>query len=258
MAGNERDSGAGGGAVDALLAALTGEPLTPELRDDPAFMAEHRAAEADVALLREQLTAIGDELARPPRTAKAVREKRRREPRPAAAPAGRRRPLRLALGVLAAAGAATVVGTMGWLVTAGPGGVAGGVSDESAAKAAGGDTAAGGPAMHIACSRILVEGTVVSLTPRADGDVRVVLEVKRYYRPERSAADHPTFAVTLDGLAREDLKPGVRTLVRVPVHARDRQDWEVGPGVADARADILEALPDAEGLTCTEPGRPKD
>lgn len=60
MAGNERHA-----AVDALLAAITGEPLPEDLRDDPAALAEHRRAATDVALLREQLTLLGDALAAP-------------------------------------------------------------------------------------------------------------------------------------------------------------------------------------------------
>lgn len=55
----------GRGGVDALLAAITGEPLTDEARADAAFMAEHRSAAADVALLREQLGIIGHALAEP-------------------------------------------------------------------------------------------------------------------------------------------------------------------------------------------------
>ncbi|MGF0171542.1 hypothetical protein ACQF36_13840 [Streptomyces sp. Marseille-Q5077] len=55
----------GRGGVDALMAAITGEPLTDEARADAAFMAEHRSAAADVALLREQLGIIGHALTEP-------------------------------------------------------------------------------------------------------------------------------------------------------------------------------------------------
>ncbi|GGX10517.1 hypothetical protein GCM10010297_35130 [Streptomyces malachitofuscus] len=51
--------------MDALMAALLDEPLPEEARRDPAFLAGHAAAVADLALLREQLTAIGDALAGP-------------------------------------------------------------------------------------------------------------------------------------------------------------------------------------------------
>lgn len=46
--------------MDALMAAITDEPVPEEAHDDAEFMAEHRAAVADVALLRAQLTALGD------------------------------------------------------------------------------------------------------------------------------------------------------------------------------------------------------
>ncbi|MFJ3226895.1 hypothetical protein ACIPJS_26625 [Streptomyces sp. NPDC086783] len=256
MAGYE--SGPAGSGADALWAAIMDEPLPEEVRDDAAVLAEHRSAAADVALLRQQLTAIGDALAGDVPARERAPE-RAREPVRNRAPARRtRRPLRLALGTLVAAVAATVVAGMGWLVTQG-GGM--GAADSSASgKSAAADAKAGGqesdhsPALRIACSRVLVEGTVVSLTPRHDGDVRVVLKVKRYYRPQESVKDRPTITVTLDGSAREDLRPGVRTLVRVPVRPEtDRQDWEVGRGIGDAREDILKALPGAEHLTCPAP-----
>ncbi|MEU0244662.1 hypothetical protein ABZ192_10065 [Streptomyces sp. NPDC006235] len=50
--------------VDALMAALTDDPLPEGARRDASFMAAHRAATADVALLREQLLLIGETLAR--------------------------------------------------------------------------------------------------------------------------------------------------------------------------------------------------
>ncbi|MFD8813825.1 hypothetical protein ACFV23_20595, partial [Streptomyces sp. NPDC059627] len=78
---HERYDGRDEEETDALFAVLMDEPLTGGQRADPAFMAEHRAATADVALLREQLGIIGDTLAAPPP---------RPEPRPR--PAARRRP----------------------------------------------------------------------------------------------------------------------------------------------------------------------
>ncbi|MEU4032528.1 hypothetical protein [Streptomyces collinus] len=48
--------------MDALMAAITGDPLPEEARRDPAFLTEHRAAEADVALLRDQLARLADAL----------------------------------------------------------------------------------------------------------------------------------------------------------------------------------------------------
>lgn len=54
-----------GRGADALMAAITGEPLSDEARADAAFMAEHDSAAADLALLREQLGIIGHALAEP-------------------------------------------------------------------------------------------------------------------------------------------------------------------------------------------------
>ncbi|MFC9280253.1 hypothetical protein [Streptomyces collinus] len=48
--------------MDALMAAITGDPLPEEARRDPAFLAEHHAAEADLTLLRDHLTRLADTL----------------------------------------------------------------------------------------------------------------------------------------------------------------------------------------------------
>ncbi|WP_353942579.1 hypothetical protein ABII15_13625 [Streptomyces sp. HUAS MG91] len=228
-----------------LMLAVCGEAL-PDDDPDAADVA------ADVALLREQVRGIGDALAARP-APKPVPT-----PVPAPVPVRRRRPLRIAFGALVAACAAGAVGGMVWLGVTAPGGVSSesGGANKSAAdgKAASGADDGSSPALHIACSRILVEGRVVSVTPRADGNVRVVLDVTRSYRPERPAKEHPTLAVTLHGSARADLKPGTYTLIRTPVFPGDRQDWETGRGVKDARGDILGALPEARGLACPGPG----
>ncbi|MFI0240081.1 hypothetical protein [Streptomyces sp. NPDC016845] len=233
-----------------LMLAITGEPLPGDVADDP----DAAAVVADVTLLREQINGLGGALAaRPAPAPKPVRA-----PAPAPAPVRRRRPLRIALGGLVAACAVTVFGGMVWLGVQAPGGASDkGVSSDSGAAGKSGDgSGAHQRALHLACLRWSLEGTVKSVTPRADGDVEVVLEAKRYYRPERSAARHPTVSVTLDGSARADLKPGTYTLIAVPLHPQDRQgrqDWATGPGVGDARDDILAALPEARGLTCPGP-----
>ncbi|GAA2275359.1 hypothetical protein GCM10010415_48620 [Streptomyces atrovirens] len=51
--------------MDALMAAVLDEPLPARARQDPAFTAAHRAAAADITVLREQLALIGDALAAP-------------------------------------------------------------------------------------------------------------------------------------------------------------------------------------------------
>ncbi|MEU2899794.1 hypothetical protein ACWC4E_16480 [Streptomyces sp. NPDC001273] len=60
--------------MDALMAALLDEPLPEQARRDPAFVAARDAAAADLAVLREQLTVIGDALAGPGDGAPAERE----------------------------------------------------------------------------------------------------------------------------------------------------------------------------------------
>ncbi|WNM35164.1 hypothetical protein RKE30_34765 [Streptomyces sp. Li-HN-5-11] len=52
--------------MDPLTAALTDEPLPPGARADSAFMAEYRAAAADVSVLRKQLLVLGEALAEAP------------------------------------------------------------------------------------------------------------------------------------------------------------------------------------------------
>ena len=65
--------------MDALMAAITDEPLPEGARDDAEFLAEHRSALADIALLREQLRLMGDTLAA---ETPAADDNGRRRPRP--------------------------------------------------------------------------------------------------------------------------------------------------------------------------------
>jgi hypothetical protein len=284
--------------MDALMAALTDEPLPEDARDDAEFQVEHRSALADIALLRDQLRLMGDTLAaetpgteaastrtpvaeggRPeaepsPAPVPLGKPKPRRTPRPLRKPKSLRKPRSLrapkpvrpsqppwyrryagvALGTLVVSAGTAMLGGMVWLGVQGGAGD-GGSSDSSAAKQenGAGDSSLYSPEMHLACSKILVEGTVQSITPTDDGNVRVVLKVKRYYRPEQSVAEHPTITVTLLDSARADLRVGTYTLVRVPVYPQDRQDWETGGGVADAREGIVDALPGARGMKCAGP-----
>ena len=150
------------GGHDALMAALTGEPLPPGADADSRDA--YRSAAADVALLREQLGILGRVLGEPPPEPEAAR------PAPVARPRPRRRPLRLALGTLAVACAGVVVAGLGWLVVQGPGSSADDAAADSAASgaeqggpAAGGKTGAGfGTPRYLACARLVAEGTVKS------------------------------------------------------------------------------------------------
>ncbi|MGW2447182.1 hypothetical protein ACWCSW_24195, partial [Streptomyces sp. NPDC001675] len=61
MPAGHEDTGEHGG-MDALMAAITGDPLPPDAHDDPALLARRRSAEADVAVLRDQLVWLAEAL----------------------------------------------------------------------------------------------------------------------------------------------------------------------------------------------------
>ncbi|MEU6660758.1 hypothetical protein [Streptomyces sp. NPDC046821] len=218
-----------------LMLALTGEPLPPGDRDDP----EAAAAYADVALLREQLRGIGDALAAREAPAPVVRVRRPRKR------------LRLALGSLAAAGAFGVAGVMTWLV-AQPGGYgASGAADKSVSESRGDAKSKGadlGPEGLVACSRLVVEGTVDRVVPEPGGDGdRVTLTVSHYYKPG-SGPGKTTF--TMDRDADPRLKPGDHALITVPLGGDHPDNWATGKDVRPLRDLIVKALPGSRGLKC--------
>ncbi|WP_186777903.1 hypothetical protein [Streptomyces salinarius] len=236
------------GGYDALMAAITGEPLPPDAGADAR--GEHRSATADVALLREQLHLLGDALGEP-----VVRER----PKPAAPPPPRRRPFRLALGVLAAACAAVVVTGLGWLVVQSGSGASqdaasGSAADKSAVRpsspSAGQEAAAVfGTPRYLACARLVAEGTVTAADPvPGAARHRIRLRVTRAYAPEESTGTATTFVLD-DTLAR--LAPGDRVLVGV---LRDRPTADTvitgDRNIATASARITASLPESRTLTC--------
>ncbi|MFJ6915073.1 hypothetical protein ACIQUX_14100 [Streptomyces sp. NPDC101133] len=236
------------GGYDALMAAITGEPLPPDAGADAR--GEHRSATADVALLREQLHLLGDALGEP-----VVRER----PKPAAPPPPRRRPFRLALGVLAAACAGVVVTGLGWLVVQSGSGASqdaasGSAADKSAVRpsspSAGQEAAAVfGTPRYLACARLVAEGTVTAADPvPGAARHRITLRVTRAYAPEESTGTATTFVLD-DTLAR--LAPGDRVLVGV---LRDRPTADTvitgDRNIATARARITASLPESRTLTC--------
>ncbi|MEF9903891.1 hypothetical protein [Streptomyces sp. P9-A2] len=256
--------------IDALMAAILDEPLPSAARQDPAFLAARDAAAADVAVLREQLGLIGDTLIREaepgpapvrPLPAIAGPPRRTRPPRSA------RRPLRVALGALAAAAAASVVLGTGWLVTqTGQGdGDSASSAAEAADKAVGGDGARGteqsagtgfGTPHYLACARLVAEGTVSAVEPvPGAGQERVTLEVIRRYKPEPDAGtptgeqEEVTF---LTGQAdRPRLHPGDEVLVGLPREGSAPDAVIVGEeDIAPERARLTAALPASRTLTC--------
>ncbi|MEU6454127.1 hypothetical protein [Streptomyces sp. NPDC047065] len=256
MAAEEHPDGHAG--QDALMAAITGEPLPPGAGAEAH--GAYRSAAADVALLREQLGIIGRSLSEPPPgpapgplpgpgISTTVPAPRRRP---------RRRPLTLALGALAVVCAGTVVTGLGWLVAqGGSGGSADasgkGVASDERADSGGSGTAFGSP-HYLACARLVAEGTVTRAEPvPGTGRHRVTLDVTRTYKPEpdgRPEQDGEPVTFELDdGTAR--LAAGDRALIGIPLHG-DTPDAVItgGSAIAAERAWITASLAESRTLTC--------
>ncbi|NUS30431.1 MAG: hypothetical protein HOV92_40350 [Streptomyces sp.] len=227
--------------ADALMAALTGEPLPDGA--DADLLAEHREATSDIALLREQLGLIGDALAQDPRPA----------PRPAPVrPARARRWVpRLAFGTLVTAAVAAVVTGMGWLIATNGDSLTDSGGDASSAQKSqsDADTRFGSP-HYLACTRLVVEGTVASVERLSDQvQLRITVDVVRYYKQDMKGPKRLTYVVDdtfVDGLRKGDpVLFGVLKGDTVPDH------WVVGePEVARERAWIQASLPESRRLTC--------
>lgn len=236
--------------IDALMAAITDEPLSEEARGDAAFMAEHRSASADLTLLREQLGVIGDALAEPAPV---------QAPAPKAARVGPSRTRRwvpkLALGGLAVAAAASVVAGLGWLIATG-GSDAMSSSDDSGAggqKSGAADADAGtrfGSPYYLACTRLVAEGTVTSVERLPDGvQLSISVDVIRYFKQDEERPEHLTYVVE-DTFGRGLVK-GDRVLFGVPKGDGVPDHWVVGEdAVARERAWIEASLPESRKLTC--------
>lgn len=236
---------------DALMAAITGEELGDEARSDSAFLAEYRAAEADIALLREQLGLLGTTLSETPsETPSGAR------PAPKPVPArlrprsqARRRARTLAFGTLAVAAAASVVTGLGWLVGhSGELDRGAGASSDSAAKAEAG-VRFGGPA-YLACATTVAEGevTAVKALP-ASGQVQVTVHVTHYFKPTLGAKDL-TYVVDEYTLA-EPLTRGTAVLFGVSPGSPAPDHWVVGTRqIAKERAWITASLPESRTTAC--------
>ncbi|MGW0902485.1 hypothetical protein [Streptomyces sp. NPDC002853] len=220
------------GMYDALMLALTDEPLPEAARQDPELAAEHAAAVADVALLREHIGVAGRALAAPAPEP---------EPdRPAAVrPAGvRRRRVTMALGLAAATAAVSLVGGAAWLAIESGGGLSKSADSDAAkgaAPEAGDDDGAGSAdgdgggnadqksGAYVPCARLIVEGTVERVEPVPGGvQERIVLDVTRYYKPSRGAGQI-TFVMDVNVDPR--LRPGDRTLIGIPKGEASPDIW---------------------------------
>jgi hypothetical protein len=237
----------GPAGLDALMAALTDEPLTDDARADAAFMTGHRSAQADLAVLREQLAIIGNALGEPPPAPKPASVPPPRPVRPART---RRHTLNLAFGTLAVAAVATVLSGMGWLLSQ-----AGGGTDDAASDGAGSaaskqetDLRFGSP-QYLACARTVVEGTVTRVEELPDGErLRVTVRATRYYKPERGATEL-TFVISRYDAT--EVAKGDQVLLGVPEESATPDHWVVGAEqVARERAWITASLSESRALTC--------
>ncbi|MET7732454.1 hypothetical protein ABZT02_13910 [Streptomyces sp. NPDC005402] len=224
---------------DALMAAITGEELGDEARADTAFLAEYRAAEADLGLLREQLGILGETLAEAPPAPVPV---------PLRSPSrARRRARTLAFGTLAVAAVAGVVTGLGWLVGHG------GAQDLSSADSGSSKAEAGvrfGSPGYLACATTVAEGEVTAVKELpATGELQVTVHVSRYFKQTRNL-DHLTYAVSEYDLP-EPLAKGTRVLFGVTEGSPTPDHWVVGEQeIARERAWVTASLPASRGLTC--------
>ncbi|MFM9592975.1 hypothetical protein ACKI1J_28280 [Streptomyces scabiei] len=274
--------------MDALMAALLDEPLPEEALEDAEFMAARDAAAADVALLREQLGLLGEALAvtgddaragAPPGRPAAARpgDAAGAETDPgrvsgtATAPTASVTPLlprpdraRRALSItykgLAAAAVASVVLVLGWGFTQTEGSNSTAKSDSAADGAAasrapneqsdgGGDSGSLSREGYVACSRLIVEGTVteVQAVPGAAQD-RITVEVDRWIKPDKGG-DEVVFPMDQDVDPR--LKEGDHVLVGIPRRDAHPDVWTTDEAqIARDGAWMEKAFPGSEKLSC--------
>ncbi|WP_432133042.1 hypothetical protein [Streptomyces sp. bgisy154] len=264
---HQPDPGDVSGARDALMAALSDAGLSEAERADPGFLAEHRAATADLALLRTHLTALADTLTgTPPATDDRPAPARAPDPAPVhpLPPSRRRRPRSRALQAVGVAAAGVMVLWGGLLLARGGG--AGDTAVSSGAEKARSDAGSGtaedsaeaayGPLSdpgYLACARAVVEGDVTVVRQRAGtGDRRITLRVTRSYKPARAAA---SLTVTVPRDLDPLLAEGDHVLLALSPGSAVPDVWAVGESrVAAERSALDRSLPAAEHLDCAPGG----
>lgn len=235
-----------GTGVDPLMAVLTDEPLPDVARADAAFMAEHRSAAADVALLREQLGILGEALTQVPE----VSEEPSKTPTPPVrVRPHRRRPFALALGAVGVAAAGAMVVGLGWLLGQAGGGVT--ETSRAAADSAESDSSSaagplGSPA-YLACARLVAEGEVTDTRPvPGTGEERVTLEVTHSYKPAQTDTEVRFVIPTSAGLDE-----GEQVLVAIRRDSASPDFWLVGEAaIAGQRPLLIRTLPQAGATPC--------
>ncbi|MFI6434717.1 hypothetical protein [Streptomyces sp. NPDC050759] len=224
--------------LDALMAAITDEPLPGSAAADPAFLAEHRSAQDDVAVLREQLRIIGETLTEAAPAAKPV------PPRPSRA---RHRARTVAFGTLAVAAVASVVTGLGWLL--GHSGADSLSSADSGSSKAEAGVRFGSPS-YLACATTVAEGEVTAVKELpATGELQVTVHVTHSYKPTRPV---PNLTYVIGEYDLPDpLVKGTRVLFGVTEGSPSPDHWVVGEQqIARERAWITASLPASRGLTC--------
>lgn len=174
-----------------------------------------------------------------------------------------RRPRTVALGVLAAAVAATVVAGMGWLVAQPKGSSddrGGTAASDSAAGEKGGGVLFGSP-RYLACARFVAEGTVSAVEPTPSGETEhITLTVTRYYKTDdgkgdgkddKDGKDDQTERIPVRVAEQPALHVGDLVLVGVPLGDTFPDMVIVGErNIAPERARLTGSLPEARRLTC--------
>jgi hypothetical protein len=227
-------------SAEVLLAAIADEPPPEHARHDPALLAEHRAARADIAVLREQLALLGGELTRGPAPAPAPAL----APPPAPAlvsPALRRRRTLLAV----AAGAAVLLGSALWLGPLRDDGQ----REDMVGGAGPGESAALTPEGFINCSQLIMEGTVLSVepVPGAERDT-ITMAVDTWYKPAEGEAE---VSFPMDWNVDPRLQVGDYTLISIPKGGDGTPDnWSTGNQIPELRQMIVQALPGADDNSC--------
>ncbi|WP_328864835.1 hypothetical protein [Streptomyces sp. NBC_00304] len=235
----EHTSPGGQGEADPLMAAILDEPMPRAAYCDAGRMAEYRAARADLAALRRELTLIAGELtaqepAQLPGRDAAGQRQRSRPPRRA------RRGRAVAAGRLVAALVVCAVAGLTWFLAVGRTGTG------PTGDAAEGKVSTGG---YVACARLIVEGTVTQAGPLpGTTQDRIEVAVERRYKP-RTGPARITFPMDHDVSPR--LRVGDHVLIAIPGHATSPDLWSTGEKqIAHDRARILAELRKSHPSAC--------